>query len=902
MTRELAIDQLFNKDMHGHDFEVTTSDMVPAYTEAANLFHPLFVHVLPNPPETTVYMVGSSTEKDLHGDTMELSALQDMCDVAPNMSLFMNHDYTLPDSLYGSLLTRPIMQRGNDVVDLYIAGDTEISNEAAMKTYGYIRKGRRIGVSGGFRVLDYVVDGDEDDWFAPLKITHVQAVEFSTVGIPANQRSWVENAAYGIFVRGILEDRGDDVLRLAPIVKGLFPRGYRDVVRSLESQGLRKELERRPARPQHPSKLLWDGTRRTFVMSYRGTGQDIDRGQIGPFIQAGINAMRQLSPYQHLNPTVQPEEEDLSLEGVCGTTSGSLADKGTSWSGSKARKQIFAYADGSVSKAKTCFMYYGGSGSELTQGDFKLPFKYVDGGTPKIVFNGAKAIANVLMGGRGGVKGLSESERNSVKRKVSTIYHRFSETPPWEKESDDGKDFDPERDLDWEGIEDVDIEDIEGLEIKADGTHAPTKGNHKHSHASYGQKADSHNHDHGHDNDNNHDHHGADGDGDEDDGTQDTKALAIDDDGNHADFDGDHSHHHRSYGQKADGSQHTHKHSHSNDSNHKHSHTDQNSMGNLHICASTDCCPEMTDTDSLSLSFEPGNPLHQAKLSMVNTLLAELGLPTYRTGADGIPLLTNAAAVHEHLRRAGAQLHDIATSLHPKVCPGMQDGGDDGDGNNAQMNGNGAVSLAGGTQTVPEAEAEAQRERETLLGLRKDLGQVVKALQGLDGLNVKALTDQVVTIQANAKKAQASLSAIEQQVADLQNRPMGRPTNLNTSTVPDGSMIPPATYQDMLSAGRNAQPTLPLPGQLSLREALALTRQVSVDSREPITGHVSKALYREWPDGLIPDGGRPPLSGDEMSLMRPSDIMAYQAGNQAIVPIIGDTMDELDNTLPSMLH
>src|SRR5579863_5535546 len=86
----------------GLDLDVFTSP----FTQA---FNPLFAQSIPNPPETAIFMTGSSTIEDLAGDTMMPQALQCMTQVDPHLSLFLNHDYTLPESLYGSLLCSPII-------------------------------------------------------------------------------------------------------------------------------------------------------------------------------------------------------------------------------------------------------------------------------------------------------------------------------------------------------------------------------------------------------------------------------------------------------------------------------------------------------------------------------------------------------------------------------------------------------------------------------------------------------------------------------------------------------------------------------------------------------------------------------------------------------------------------
>ena len=65
-------------------------------------------------------MTGSSTIKDLQGDTMKTSALQDMTEAHPHLSIWMNHDYTLPGKLFGSLVAAPIMAMHDGIADLHL--------------------------------------------------------------------------------------------------------------------------------------------------------------------------------------------------------------------------------------------------------------------------------------------------------------------------------------------------------------------------------------------------------------------------------------------------------------------------------------------------------------------------------------------------------------------------------------------------------------------------------------------------------------------------------------------------------------------------------------------------------------------------------------------------------------
>ncbi len=143
----------------------------------------------------------SSTIRDLHGDEMTLGALKSMEETArQNMTVFLNHNYNVPDDLFGSVTDARIVKRfdnesGQEVYDLDV--DVRVVNEdenpLAMKTYRAIKRGVKLGLSIGAKV-DKVSkkkgDGGEDTYV----IESVKLLETSVVGIPANQRSYLQNA------------------------------------------------------------------------------------------------------------------------------------------------------------------------------------------------------------------------------------------------------------------------------------------------------------------------------------------------------------------------------------------------------------------------------------------------------------------------------------------------------------------------------------------------------------------------------------------------------------------------------------------------------------------------------------------------------------------------------------
>ena len=143
----------------------------------------------------------SSTIRDLHGDEMTLSALKSMEETAKqNMTVFLNHNYNVPDDIFGSVTDARIVKRfdddsGQEVydldVDVRVVGEDE--NPLAMKTYRAIKRGVKLGLSIGARVekVSKKKGTTGEDTYV---IESVKLLETSVVGIPANQRSYLQNA------------------------------------------------------------------------------------------------------------------------------------------------------------------------------------------------------------------------------------------------------------------------------------------------------------------------------------------------------------------------------------------------------------------------------------------------------------------------------------------------------------------------------------------------------------------------------------------------------------------------------------------------------------------------------------------------------------------------------------
>ncbi len=147
--------------------------------------------------------IASSTVKDLHGDTMLQSAVEDMERAAnQNLTIFGNHSYEVPEDVYGSVEKAAMKQagtvdaEGNPVWDLNFDVVVNEENERAVKTWKAIDNGTKLGMSIGAMIPEGGATRNKKS--GAYTIAHVDLLETSIVGIPANPRSWIQNAVKSI--------------------------------------------------------------------------------------------------------------------------------------------------------------------------------------------------------------------------------------------------------------------------------------------------------------------------------------------------------------------------------------------------------------------------------------------------------------------------------------------------------------------------------------------------------------------------------------------------------------------------------------------------------------------------------------------------------------------------------
>ena len=139
--------------------------------------------------------IASSTIKDRHGDTMTFTALSDMeRSAANNLTIFLNHEYRVPEDVAGSVERAMIRSstQDPDIHDLVLDIVVNESNPRAVNAWEAIQNGTQLGLSIGAMIPDGGAVRDKKS--GAYTIEHVELLETSLVGVPANPRSWVEYA------------------------------------------------------------------------------------------------------------------------------------------------------------------------------------------------------------------------------------------------------------------------------------------------------------------------------------------------------------------------------------------------------------------------------------------------------------------------------------------------------------------------------------------------------------------------------------------------------------------------------------------------------------------------------------------------------------------------------------
>ena len=896
---------------------------------------------LPDSPDRPlVRMRGSSTIFDLQNDCMMLSALHSMQDVDPNMTLFLNHSYNLPDDVFAKLHHLPEIAVDGSIADLWLTAEVILRNPPAERTYQMIVQDQvRMGCSIGCVVLEWSFADPDDEWNSPILIHKVQTLEFSVVGIPANQRSWVECGIEGLFGRALVQGQGDEALRLAAAYKSLYPKKYSSVVREVTSAGLKKDLTRVPMRSTSPNRVFYDYPDDTFKLTN------------------GLNRIKSLTrketddlfafPAMKVPLALSNDPEDTEPEGehgwtvyqkaATGKTSWPLLDNATEWTGSKAEQDIFAWAGGdafSPAKAKQGFLYCA-SENQDTRSAYKCPFCYQKGDGLAIVPKGVQACANVLSGGRGGLSGVSDADITSMKTKVKTLYNRINKeqgtdwTVPWEskdeKEDSVGANVTDKQhkeiaDSDNAGaLNRQDLGEVSAGEVsvREDGTHEACTGTHSHTHKAMGSQGgdEHHSHSHSHEGDANHSHKHAEKSGEE---TLDKQASVPGGSDTTAEP--------ATEPLTSEPTQHT------NDEEAAPGSSSEDGTAQP-VTTETPAVPgSSNDTEAILRALDEEAPVLEAKITIWNDLAKSMGLPEYSWNAvknyltrarrgeavdttqlwdtsssaltvkEGRTISSNTANVLQGI-------HDACMSLYPGVCKDYQGNdeaenqGDDHDGDANDTPG--TKSVQGEIARTPlllsvDQDRIKQAVQEVVTEYMKGLTSMIQnAFTGLmDHMvsNLGVLHEKQKGVEAGILKTKGEMLALTEQTARLAKMPMGRPTQITRSVDASGAATGyAATYQDMVNAGQQGSVA---PNQAKKLADLEALTNIVAKQMPPRNGIAPTMQYRQWPAGVgapvdAAEGvTRPPLTPQQSIYMVPSEWDAYNNGETASVPLIDDPFEQ----------
>lgn len=147
----------------------------------------------------TCKLVASSNANDLVGDAMSQKALRQMESSAKGTTVFLNHKYTIPEDVFGSVkgaTLQKMMVDGEDGEVLCLVFDIDVAeaNPRAVKTHELMLEEKsKLGASVTVLVLDATERKD-----GTRILDDVAYLEVSVVGIPCNRQSWVMAASKAI--------------------------------------------------------------------------------------------------------------------------------------------------------------------------------------------------------------------------------------------------------------------------------------------------------------------------------------------------------------------------------------------------------------------------------------------------------------------------------------------------------------------------------------------------------------------------------------------------------------------------------------------------------------------------------------------------------------------------------
>lgn len=181
-----------NDDLIVHEYDVVTQPI------PFKIFSGILRATRGSDGKMRLHGVASSTVKDRHGDLMERSAIEDMERAAnDNLTIFLNHSYNVPEDVAGSVERATMIERGvdnvgNPIWDLDFDVLVNQKNPRAVDAFGAIEEGTKLGLSIGAMIPEGGARRNKKT--GTYAFDHVDLLETSIVGIPANPRSWISNA------------------------------------------------------------------------------------------------------------------------------------------------------------------------------------------------------------------------------------------------------------------------------------------------------------------------------------------------------------------------------------------------------------------------------------------------------------------------------------------------------------------------------------------------------------------------------------------------------------------------------------------------------------------------------------------------------------------------------------
>lgn len=158
-------------------------------------------------PETNrprIEGIASSTITDSHGDEITLSGQRKMVASALGLTVFMNHEYRVPQDVFGTVTKARLIatdvtdqKTGKPVYDMRWAIDVADSNPLAVQTFELLERNKsHLGISIGAMIPEGGATINQST--KGLIVDDIDIVEGSIVGVPASPRSFVDYAVKSI--------------------------------------------------------------------------------------------------------------------------------------------------------------------------------------------------------------------------------------------------------------------------------------------------------------------------------------------------------------------------------------------------------------------------------------------------------------------------------------------------------------------------------------------------------------------------------------------------------------------------------------------------------------------------------------------------------------------------------